>query len=322
MIILGLLWLNNAKGQITPEFEQIGPLCQFSIPPSLPDTSLNGISGTWRPDTISTDSAGIFTYVFTPDSVQNAIGNTMYITINPEVIPYFVRSGELCQFSTPPALLDTSLNGITGTWMPPFIDTSIPGLTTYIFTPDAGQCAVVTVITIIVLENPQVQQVIVMEETGSLQDGSINIIASGITPQLFYSIDNGNSWQTDNGLFPNLSAGNYDCIVKDENDCDTVFNVEIISSQGIHENNTSRMMIYPNPGNGLFEVYLPGDAGATADLKVINAVGAVVQYKYKIVVPADGRIDINLSGCADGVYSLIICTKKSVLQGKLILRDN
>lgn len=77
------------------------------------------------------------------------------------------------------------------------------------------------------IPGPQVTQALVTDETDFLQNGSIDITATGSTPQIFFSIDNGSTWQTNNGIFDNLSAGNYTCIIKDENDCDTTFTVEI-----------------------------------------------------------------------------------------------
>ena len=54
-------------------------------------------------------------------------------------------------------------------------------------------------------------------------DGSINIIASsGTGNNLEYSIDNGNTWQSNN-IFTNLSFGDYTIRVKDQNDCETVY---------------------------------------------------------------------------------------------------
>ena len=47
----------------------------------------------------------------------------------------------VCQNSTAPPLLTTSINNITGTWNPAVINTTTLGPTTYTFTPDAGQCA-------------------------------------------------------------------------------------------------------------------------------------------------------------------------------------
>jgi uncharacterized protein (TIGR02145 family) len=56
-------------------------LVQDSDAPALPATSENGITGTWQPETISTATAGIFTFTFTPDRGQCAPAVTMDIEI-------------------------------------------------------------------------------------------------------------------------------------------------------------------------------------------------------------------------------------------------
>ena len=129
--------------QLTPVFAPIGPLCQYTVPPVLPVTSINGVSGTWSPDTISTTVPGTFTFIFTPDTGQCALTDTMGITIDPQIDPLFDLVSALCQNSIPPPLPDTSLNGVTGTWDPDTISTVVPGTFTFIFTPDTGQCATV-----------------------------------------------------------------------------------------------------------------------------------------------------------------------------------
>ena len=69
----------------TPVFAAIDPLCQFSVAPLLPGTSLNGITGYWLPDTILTDVAGTFNFMFYPDSGQCAVPVPLTVTISPAV---------------------------------------------------------------------------------------------------------------------------------------------------------------------------------------------------------------------------------------------
>jgi gliding motility-associated-like protein len=71
--------------QILPTFTPIDPLCQNSTAPQLPTTSNNGISGTWSPATIRTDSTGKRTYTFTPTQTGGqCVGpTTMDITVRP-----------------------------------------------------------------------------------------------------------------------------------------------------------------------------------------------------------------------------------------------
>jgi gliding motility-associated-like protein len=138
--------------EITPIFAQIGPLCQNSIAPDLPLTSTNSITGTWNPATINTATFGITTYTFTPDAGQCALVVTMDIEVSEEFTPIFAQIGPLCQNSIAPDLPLISTNNITGTWNPATINTATFGTTTYTFTPDAGQCAVVVTMDIEVSE--------------------------------------------------------------------------------------------------------------------------------------------------------------------------
>ncbi len=79
------------------------------------------------------------------------------------------------------------------------------------------------------IPGPQVSQTIVTNESDGQQNGAIEITATGSTSMLFYSNDNGSTWQSNNGTFNDLSAGTYLCVVKDENDCDTSFTIEVLN---------------------------------------------------------------------------------------------
>ena len=142
---------------ITPTFDQIGPLCQGSTPPDLPEISNNGIRGTWEPSTISTSSTGSRQYIFTPDYGQCASPVTMTVEITNSITPTFDQIGPLCQGSTPPDLPEISNNGIRGTWEPETINTSSTGSRQYTFTPDDGQCSSSYEMTIEVLHDSYIK---------------------------------------------------------------------------------------------------------------------------------------------------------------------
>jgi gliding motility-associated-like protein len=131
---------------VTPTFAQIGPLCVGSVAPSLSLSSTNtpAINGTWSPSTINTAAVGIATYTFTPDAGQCATSATMSIEITNSITPTFSAIGPVCQGS-PTVLLpqnSTNIPPISGSWTPFMsINTTNAGTTTYTFTPNAGQCA-------------------------------------------------------------------------------------------------------------------------------------------------------------------------------------
>ena len=87
------------------------------------------------------------TYTFTPTAGQCATTNTLTITVNPNVTPTFDPAGPYCSGATIPDLPTTSLNNITGTWSPAINNTAT---TTYLFTPDAGQCGTTATINIVI----------------------------------------------------------------------------------------------------------------------------------------------------------------------------
>ena len=139
---------------VTPLFSPYGPFCQGDPPTALPGTSNNGISGSWNPASISTSSQGTATYTFTPSPGQCATTQTLSVTINPSVTPTFANYGPFCIGETAPVLPGVSLNGLTGSWLPPNINTSSSGTVSYTFTPNSGQCGLQESIMITV--NPEV----------------------------------------------------------------------------------------------------------------------------------------------------------------------
>jgi gliding motility-associated-like protein len=134
-----------------PLFNPIPPFCAGIVPPLLPATSNNGITGVWSPATINNSASGIYT--FTPVGNSCATGTSLSVTVTPGVTPSFNLIPSFCAGSTAPLLPAISTNGIAGTWSPAVISNSASG--SYTFTPNAGQCAtpVQLVITVNVASN-------------------------------------------------------------------------------------------------------------------------------------------------------------------------
>jgi gliding motility-associated-like protein len=122
---------------IVPQFDPIGPVCQFDTPPLLPEANFNGVTGTWTPSVTQTDSAGIFPFVFEPEPGYHcAQTDTLWLEVRPWVKPEFEDIGPLCEGTIPPELPLTDISGIPGTWDKDSIDTSTEGLYLFTFTPD------------------------------------------------------------------------------------------------------------------------------------------------------------------------------------------
>jgi autotransporter-associated beta strand protein len=129
---------------VTPTFNAVNPICVGDSLSALPTTSINGIVGTWAP---ALDNTQTTTYTFTPNAGQCATTASLTITVNSLVTPTFSPVAPICQGAPLAALPTTSTNGITGAWSPALDNTQT---TTYTFTPDAGQCASTTTLTITV----------------------------------------------------------------------------------------------------------------------------------------------------------------------------
>lgn len=127
---------------VTPAFTQVASICNGGTF-TLPTTSNNGITGSWLP---AINNTATTTYTFTPDAGQCANTVQMIVTVNQPVTPAFTQVSAICSggsFTLP----TTSTNGITGSWLPAINNTTT---TTYTFTPDAGQCATTTQMTVAV----------------------------------------------------------------------------------------------------------------------------------------------------------------------------
>ncbi len=67
----------------SPIFDSYGPFCEDAILAQviLPETSNNGITGTWNPQMLSTSNPGINSYVFTPNPGQCASNYTLNVEV-------------------------------------------------------------------------------------------------------------------------------------------------------------------------------------------------------------------------------------------------
>ena len=134
---------------ITPTFDAIPTICFGTAAPVLPTTSNNSIIGTWSPSLI--DNTLSASYTFTPNAGQCANPFTVNVTVQQTVTPTFLSPAPICTGNTAPTLPLTSVNDITGTWSPSVVDNTQTA--TYTFTPNPGQCASTTTMSITVYQD-------------------------------------------------------------------------------------------------------------------------------------------------------------------------
>jgi len=92
---------------IIAKFNKIPPFCEGTTAPSLPTTSLNGLTGTWNPSVISNTTSG--SYTFTPNPNQCGIPVTMNVTVTAKATPIFSfgTSLSICSGGSVPILPST-----------------------------------------------------------------------------------------------------------------------------------------------------------------------------------------------------------------------
>lgn len=139
----------------TPTFSPIAPLCESDPIYFLPTTSIEGYTGNWQNGTNTFDPFGLggqtVTLTFFTDPNQCADSQvTIDIVVNAESLPTFTQIGTLCETDPAVPLPTSSLEGVTGTWNPSEIDPNGEGggSVTATFTPDNGQCAANTSMTV------------------------------------------------------------------------------------------------------------------------------------------------------------------------------
>ena len=97
----------------TPQFSQLGPFCLNDVAGVLPSTSMEGILGSWAPPTITTNTAGLSTYNFSPNPGQCAVSQNMDIVVND--LPIVSFSGDSLLGCAPHSVVLSSPNDVC-TW--------------------------------------------------------------------------------------------------------------------------------------------------------------------------------------------------------------
>ena len=105
----------TVNANVTPQFNPWGPYCQDAILAQviLPETSLNGIDGTWNPQMVSTAISGNISYTFTPDAGQCAGPITMIVQVYPKPTVFAGSDLVICEGSS---IVLNATGAVTYTW--------------------------------------------------------------------------------------------------------------------------------------------------------------------------------------------------------------
>ena len=133
--------------KVNPDFTPVDDICTGTVLAPLPTTSNNGVTGTWSP---ALDNTITTLYTFTPDAGLCANPATLTILVIQKLDPTFDPINLICEGDFLAPLPTNSNQGIAGTWSPA-LDNTATGI--YTFTPNAGECANPTNLTVTVIPN-------------------------------------------------------------------------------------------------------------------------------------------------------------------------
>lgn len=111
------------------------------------------------------------------------------------------------------------------------------------------------------------------------QNGIILVQPSNGLGPYSYSIDNGNSFQSSN-FFTGLTAGTYQVMVLDQNNCEYTEIVQVGTPTSTSSNLTkAEVQIFPNPTTGVFKVEISGlpDNSNSLELQIFSVDGQRIQ---------------------------------------------
>jgi len=165
--------------------------------------------------------------------------------------PTFPAFPNVCKGSAAPALPLTSSNGITGTWTPATINNLQSA--TYVFTPDANQCANNFSLTINIIEPPVTYPRQTNPTCSNNCNGNASVDVVGGLPPYSFAWSNGGTTQT----ITNLCIGTYTVAVTDANGCSSnaftpvtasCFQIQSILVDGCSPNEWEEEMVFFQTG--------------------------------------------------------------------------
>ncbi|MEZ0006631.1 gliding motility-associated-like protein [Flavobacterium sp. 28YEA47A] len=290
----------TVTNSITPNFPTALSLCTGSTAPVLNTTSPNGVTGTWNPAVVSNTTSG--SYVFTPNAGQCASNVTLNVTVSSSITPSFPTALSICTGSTAPVLNTTSPNGITGTWSPAVVSNTVSG--SYVFTPNAGQCAVnitlnVTVSSSITPNFPT----------------ALTLCSGSTAPVLNTTSPNGITGTWSPAVVSNTTSGNY-VFTPNAGQCGTSTTLNVTITNSIIPNFATELSLCNGDGvpalattspNGITGTWNPSTINNTTSGSYVftpNAGQCAANVTLNVTI---GQIDFKVeNGCEGGNYMLTV----------------
>jgi hypothetical protein len=185
---------------------------------------------------------------------------------------------------------------------------------------DADGCTALGSVTLTAPEAVESTLDLLVNESGSNQDGAIAVtISGGVAPYSFAWIDGQGSVISDEEDINGLSAGNYSLFVTDANGCESQFSYTIQSIVKVNDELlAARLSLYPNPSNGEVTLELADVPASKVALTVFDVHGKVVLLQPSTDLSA-GRCTVDLTHAANGIYLVRIMVNDQVVSKRLMI---
>ncbi len=246
------------KANVTLTFNQLGPFCDHTTATALPLVSNEGITGTWTPAVINTNTAGLYDYVFTPNTGQGCflsytmtieVENCCSMTISASTTnPLCNGQNGLITMSQTGGInpITYTFNGVSGG-----ATYSAPSGNYAIIATDIFGCTAST--TVVVTQPTQLQVTLssVAAQCGGIGGSAFASPFGGTPGYNFLWIQGG---QTINNIL-NQAPGQYSVVVTDNNNCTVTQIVNISAVGNINASITQTHPISCTAGNdGIIEI--------------------------------------------------------------------
>lgn len=275
--------------------------------------------------TFNSTDAGVGTHMITYSYIDTSqceitLSDTIQVNSTNTVTPSFTQIGSVCSGSSLNPLPTTSNNGITGTWTPALNNLST---TTYTFTPNPGQCAATTNLTITILptNDPSCSvnsctpnTTLSSPETESVVHKATNWIETNSN----YTTSVGQDIKTKAGDYiymkPNthIKAGSL-YLAKIETCTSTS---RISEPEYLEKEKDNTINIYPNPTQDIFNI-------VTSDTKLKSI--EIMSIEGKIIFSRNNlnltSLEVDISKYQNGIYIINIVTNENNYISKKLVKN-
>ena len=285
------------------------------------------IAGTGTAISFGNQLSGSYTVTGTRESISNTMTGVAVIEKSPPLIAQVTitpNAGRVCPGSNV-TFTANPVNGGIPTYQ--WFQNAIPvgtNLDTYTCTPANGdQIFVIMTSNLDCVSNKQTVSDITTMVVETLPAPVITLNLD----TLMSSSDIGNQWYIDGVAIPGATSkkhiaeqfGRYYTIVS-QNGCSSPTS-NWLSAPSVDENSfDAKFNVYPNPGDGLFNLGIETTRKEVFEITVYNLLGVTILQKSGIYVNGKYKTEVDITGFPEGIYLIALKNKSNKIVKKVILR--